>query len=161
MRPCSVNESVWAETTIERTGLRDAEFNDFYRRHFPRAVAVAHALAGSRVAEDIAQEAFWATSRRWDELENPERWLFRVIANRSRSVLRRSYAEARALGRLGVGATESIALDEPSEDFWAVVRKLPRRQAQTIALVFPFHRQELHHRWNTTHFLQELDLWTN
>ena len=53
-------------------------FDAFYKQHFARAVAVAHALAGARAAEDIAQEAFWATFRKWDDLENPERWLWNI-----------------------------------------------------------------------------------
>jgi RNA polymerase sigma-70 factor (ECF subfamily) len=125
---------------IQRTGVRvvvaEVGFEGFYRRHFPGAVALAHALAGGRVAEDIAQEAMWATFKKWDELEVPERWLFRVIANRSRSVLRRSYAEARATQRLVGGVRDIVELPEPTEEFWAVVRRLPRRQAQTVALVF-------------------------
>ncbi len=122
--------------TVERRVVADTSFEGFYRRYFPRAVALAHALAGSRVAEDIAQEALWATFKRWDELEAPERWLFRVVANRSRSVLRRSYAEARAIRRLAGRTRDVVELPEPTEEFWAVVRRLPRRQAQTVALVF-------------------------
>ena len=115
---------------------QDLDFGAFYERLFPRAVALAHALAGSRLAEDIAQDAFWATYQRWDELETPERWLMRVVANRSRSALRRSYAEARALKRLLGGADPTVTVPEPTADFWNVVKKLPRRQAQVIALVF-------------------------
>ncbi len=120
----------------KREVVADMSFEGFYRRYFPQAVALAHALAGGRVAEDIAQEALWATFKRWDELEAPERWLFRVIANRSRSVLRRSYAETRAIRRLAGGVRDVVELPEPTEEFWAVVRRLPRRQAQTVALVF-------------------------
>ncbi len=112
----------------------DSEFEVFYRQHFGRAVTLAHALAGRRGAEEIAQEAFLATYRKWDELEAPERWLWRVISNRSRSVLRRSYAEARALSRLVVGSGPKVELAEPVDGFWAVVRALPRRQVQVVAL---------------------------
>lgn len=112
-------------------------FDAFYRKHFARAVALAHALAGARVAEDIAQEAFWATFRKWDDLENPERWLWRVIANRSRSALRRRYLEARLLPRAAPGSQRDhqerlLGLDE----FWDMVRALPKRQAQVVALLY-------------------------
>ncbi len=53
--------------TVERRVVADTSFEGFYRRYFPRAVALAHALAGSRAAEDIAQEALWATFKRWDD----------------------------------------------------------------------------------------------
>lgn len=112
-------------------------FDAFYRKHFTRAVALAHALAGPRAAEDIAQEAFWATFKKWEDLEHPERWLWRVIANRSRSALRRRYLEAGLLPRL---RTEAAPVqDEASpdlEEFWAVVRVLPTRQAQVVALLY-------------------------
>jgi RNA polymerase sigma factor (sigma-70 family) len=114
---------------------RDAEFDVFYRQHFSRAVALAHAMAGRRAAEEIAQESLLAAYRRWDELEAPERWLWRVIANRSRSVLRRSYAEAKALSLLGGENASQVELAAPVEEFWAAVRALPRRQAQVVALV--------------------------
>jgi len=108
-------------------------FSVFYRDHFAGAVALAHALAGSRRAEDVAQDALLAAYRKWDELDEPEHWLRRVIANRSRSALRRAYAEARAVARIGSPPPE-VAVPVPTDDFWAVVRKLPRRQAQVIAL---------------------------
>ncbi|MGH8870489.1 MAG: sigma-70 family RNA polymerase sigma factor, partial [Acidimicrobiia bacterium] len=114
-----------------------ASFDAFYRKHFARAVALAHALAGARAAEDIAQEAFWATFKKWEDLDHPERWLWKVIANRSRSALRRRYREAGLLPRLRTEAAP--AQDEgPSdlEDFWDVVRALPRRQAQVVALLY-------------------------
>lgn len=112
-----------------------APFDAFYRKHFARAVALAHALAGARFADDIAQEAFWATFRKWDDLENPDRWLWKVIANRSRSALRRHYLEARLLPKTTpepqAGHEEKLpGLDE----FWEMVRTLPKRQAQVVAL---------------------------
>lgn len=112
-------------------------FDVFYRRYFARAVALAHALAGARAAEDIAQEAFWATFRKWDDLENPERWLWKVIANRSRSALRRRYLEARLLPHAGPESQPGHEEKLPGlDEFWEMVRALPRRQAQVVALVY-------------------------
>jgi RNA polymerase sigma-70 factor (ECF subfamily) len=112
-------------------------FDAFYRKHFPGAVALAHALAGPHAAEDIAQEAFWATFRKWEDLEHPERWLWRVIANRSRSALRRRYLEAGVLPRLRADAASVPDEASPDlEEFWAVVRALPKRQAQVVALLY-------------------------
>ena len=120
--------------TMTAESNRDSEFDVFYRQHFTMSVTLAHALAGGRAAEEIAQEALLATYRKWDELESPERWLWRVISNRSRSVLRRSYAEARAVSRLVAGSVWEVELAAPVEEFWAAVRALPRRQAQVVAL---------------------------
>ncbi|MFV1969680.1 MAG: RNA polymerase sigma factor [Acidimicrobiia bacterium] len=116
--------------------MPEETFEEFYRHNYPRAVAVARALAGARAAEDIAQDAFIAASRRWDDLVAPEYWLMRVVANRSRSVLRRRYVEARALGEIGSALAEAPELSESTEELWSVVRDLPRRQAQTVALVY-------------------------
>ena len=116
--------------------MPEETFEDFYRQNYPRAVAVARALAGARTAEDIAQDAFVAASRQWDALVQPERWLMRVVANRSRSVLRRRYTEARAIGRLANTLAEAPELSDSTEELWSVVRGLPRRQAQTVALVY-------------------------
>lgn len=111
-------------------------FDAFYRNHFTRAVALAHALAGPRAAEDIAQEAFWATFKKWEDLEHPEHWLRRVIANRSRSALRRRYLEAALLPRLRTEAASAQVEPGPDlEEFWAAVRALPKRQAQVVALL--------------------------
>ncbi|NOX21724.1 MAG: sigma-70 family RNA polymerase sigma factor [Actinobacteria bacterium] len=124
------------QAATRNSTAQDVDFDAFYERLFPRAVALAHALAGSRLAEDIAQDAFWVTYQRWDELESPERWLMRVITNRSRSALRRSYAEARALKRLFADRATTVVVPEPVADFWTAVKRLPHRQAQVIALLF-------------------------
>jgi RNA polymerase sigma factor (sigma-70 family) len=130
-----VTELNHSEDSLNFKGSPAATFDAFYRKHFARAVALAHALAGARIAEDIAQEAFWATFRKWDDLESPERWLWKVIANRSRSALRRRYLEARlqpqTMHEPRPGHEEKLpGMDE----FWDMVRTLPKRQAQVVAL---------------------------
>lgn len=126
---------------MERTRIVDEphvaakpSFSVFYREHFAAAVALAHALAGARRAEDVAQDALIAAYRKWDDLEQPEHWLRRVVANRSRSALRRAYAEAKALGRVPAPAAVEPAVPQSTDEFWAEVRNLPRRQAQVTAL---------------------------
>lgn len=131
-----VNDAAIATSDLDWWRVTDADFDAFYRRNFSRAVSVAHALAGARVAEDIAQDAFTAAYRRWSEIDEPERWLIRVVANRSRSVLRRRYAEAKALARIGGDSGRAAEIEEPADELWAVVRRLPRRQAQVIALTY-------------------------
>jgi RNA polymerase sigma-70 factor (ECF subfamily) len=116
-------------------------FESFYRREFPRAVALAYALTGSgAVAEDVAQECLIAVHRNWDRIggyDNPPAWLRRVLVNRATSLHRRRAAEWRAVQRL-VGREASSAtvpdLEPASVEVWSAVRKLPRRQAQAIAL---------------------------
>ncbi|MBI5157164.1 MAG: SigE family RNA polymerase sigma factor [Acidimicrobiia bacterium] len=115
------------------------DFDRFYAREFPKMVNVAYALSGSRMAaEDLAQEAMIAAYRRWDEvgrLERPGGWARRVVLNRAASAYHRRKAEARALLRLAPlrGGTPA-PLSEDTAGFWRAVRRLPRRQAEAIAL---------------------------
>jgi RNA polymerase sigma-70 factor, ECF subfamily len=114
-------------------------FEDFYAREFPAVVGLAFALSGSRAgSEDLAQEAFLAAHRDWDRVrgfERPDVWVRRVVSNKSMSMFRRRYAEARALARLALGtATTLPELSADDAEFWAAVRSLPRRQGQVIAL---------------------------
>jgi RNA polymerase sigma-70 factor (ECF subfamily) len=116
----------------------DAEpFEVFYRREYPRIAALARVLTGPVGAEDAAQEAMLVAYRRWREvgqMTDPAMWVRRVCANIATSQLRRRAAEARAMLRLR-GHREVTNLPEPAdEDYWSAVRKLPRRQAQVVAL---------------------------
>ncbi len=116
-------------------------FEAFYRRHYRPVLGLAIVLSGNRsVAEELAQEAFVATLRNWrrvNEMDNPGAWVRTVVANSSMSWLRRTGAHARALIRLGPTLSASRGLDIETElDLWREVRRLPRRQAQTVALVY-------------------------
>jgi len=114
-------------------------FEEFYAREFPAVVGLAFALSGSRAgSEDLAQEAFLAAHRNWDRVgtfERPDVWVRRVVSNKSMSMFRRRYAEARALSRFAMGTAATLPeLTADDAEFWAAVRSLPRRQAQVIAL---------------------------
>lgn len=118
-------------------------FERFYEREYRSVVGLAYALSGSRSAsEDLAQEAFIAAHRNWDRIggyDKPEAWVRRVVSNLSVSRFRRLSSEARAVTRLGGMRRETSVLPElPSdaEAFWGHVRRLPRRQAQAIALFY-------------------------
>jgi RNA polymerase sigma-70 factor, ECF subfamily len=113
-------------------------FDSFYRHQYPGLVALARALTGrGPTAEDLAQEAMMAAYRRWDEVsmaDHPAAWVHRVCANQATSAFRRRQAEVRALLWLGGRRRDTLELGESSEAFWAHVRRLPRRQAQVVAL---------------------------
>lgn len=114
-------------------------FEEFYATEYPAVVGLAYALSGNRwVAEDLAQEAFLAAHRKWDRIaayEQPASWVRRVVANLSVSAFRRGLAEAKALGRIALGQTSTVAeLSAEDAEFWRAVRSLPRRQAQVVAL---------------------------
>jgi RNA polymerase sigma-70 factor (sigma-E family) len=116
-------------------------FEYFYLEEYPKVVALAYALSGSRMgAEDIAQEAFLRAYRDWDRVgsyEHQAAWVRRVAANLATSGLRRRLLEARVLARLA-GRWEAAVEPLAGEDaqFWVAVRRLPRRQAQAVALYY-------------------------
>lgn len=130
----TVSDSSAADRTIPIVETLE----ELYRREFPSIVALAYVLSGSRTAaEDLAQEAFLAAHRRWEIIsgyENPSAWVRRVCINRSTSLLRRRMSEARALARFAARPTLPAELPPDAEAFWTAVRRLPRRQAQVIAL---------------------------
>jgi RNA polymerase sigma-70 factor (ECF subfamily) len=113
-------------------------FENFYERELRSVVGLAYALSGSRVAaEDLAQEAFLAAHKQWDRIsryEKPSAWVRRVVANMSVSMFRRKMTEAKALARMRPEAAYLPELPSESDHFWKVVRGLPKRQAQAIAL---------------------------
>jgi DNA-directed RNA polymerase specialized sigma24 family protein len=115
-------------------------FEEFYEREFEAVAALAYALSGSRVAsDDLAQEAFLAAYRRWGEIgryERPGAWVRRVVANRSVSIVRRRMAQARAIARLGGGSAVTGEIGPDAVDVWRAVRRLPKRQAQAVALFY-------------------------
>jgi len=117
-------------------------FDAFYAREYPSLVALALVLTGSRThAEDVAQDAMLAAYRRWDEvavMEFPAAWARRVCANVATSWTRRRLVEGRALLRLRGRRTSVEALDDAASEFWAEVRRLPRRQAECLALFYMY-----------------------
>ncbi len=120
---------------------RGEDFERFYRREYRQVVGLAFVLCGSwDTAQDLSQEAFAAAYRKWDRIsgyDKPGAWVRRVVANRAISLTRRRRAEVRALRSLS--SRRDIEADEiPAADaaVWAAVRKLPRRQAQVVALTY-------------------------
>lgn len=113
-------------------------FDVFYARERQQVIGLAYVLSGSRSgAEDIAQDAFLAALRNWDKIgiyDDPAAWVRRVVANRSVSAMRRGAAEARALIRLGSLGSAVPELSADSMATWDAVRRLPKRQAQVVAL---------------------------
>lgn len=115
-------------------------FEQFYRREFPRLLALARALAGDRWAEDVAHDSMLVTYRDWTRIslmDSPAGYVHRICAHKAVSWMRRASAERRALRRV---VTRSVVTVEPmsadNERFWAEVRRLPRRQAEAVALFY-------------------------
>ncbi len=111
-------------------------FDAFFAHEHKRVLAVCIALVGRGAGEDVAQEAFIRTFVRWDRvrtLERPQAWVRRVAINLATSRARRIAAETRAFMRSPRIGAETAVVDAESR-FWEEVRRLPRRQAQAVAL---------------------------
>jgi RNA polymerase sigma-70 factor (ECF subfamily) len=126
---------------VESEQLTQGSFADFYRREWRDVVGLGFVLTGDRfVAEELAQEGFVAACRRWDQvgdMDKPGAWVRRVVVNQSVSWFRRRGVERRAMERMGnPGGPADLSVDDRSAEVWAAVRLLPRRQGQTIALVY-------------------------
>ena len=116
------------------------DFDAFYGRDVRGVIGLAYVLSGSRSgAEDLAQEAFLAAYRHWSRVgiyDNPGAWVRRVVANNAVSTARRRVSEAKSLVRLRHERVVVPELAEDNEALWAAVRRLPRRQAQVVALCY-------------------------
>jgi RNA polymerase sigma factor (sigma-70 family) len=136
--PDAVATDVARRAVLGATAV-DVDFAAFYRREFPRTLALARSLCGSwAVAEELTQEAFVVAHRRWRRvqgLDDPGQWVRRVAANRSVSAFRRSQAERRAVARLGARA-EVVDPPAPDDELLARIASLPRKQALAIAAVY-------------------------
>jgi RNA polymerase sigma-70 factor (ECF subfamily) len=113
-------------------------FDEFFDAEYRRVVGLAYALCGRRMlAEELAQDAFLKAYQRWSVVstyDDPGAWVRRVVANLATSTLRRRFREARALTRLAARrpVPEELPLDDAA--FWTAVQRLPKRQAQCVAL---------------------------
>jgi len=115
-------------------------FDEFYRLELPGLLTLARALGGRGAADDIAQEAMLTTYRKWHEVErldDPTQWVRRTCANLAVSAFRRRMVELRGLTKLA-GRAQPTPVEEPSEEFWEAVPRLPRRQAQCAALRYVY-----------------------
>lgn len=113
-------------------------YDAFFRIEYPRLVTLATAMTGDRrVAEELAQEALLRAHVRWSRLatyDMPGAWVRRVTINLASSSRARRGREQRALDRLGSQRAAVAPYDYADDDFWALVRQLPRRQAAAVAL---------------------------
>jgi len=128
-----------AEVERRDPGVQVPEaFEAFYRSEYSAVVAVVYGLTGgAAVAEDLAQEAFLRAHRDWtrvEQMDSPAAWVRRVAVNLAMSRFRRLRAEAGARLRLGRPSASWDVSDTDHQAFWSEVRRLPRRQAQVIAL---------------------------
>jgi RNA polymerase sigma-70 factor (ECF subfamily) len=127
--------------TEPQTGARalplQETFPAFYRREYPKMVAIAAAVSGNRgIAEDLAQEAMLRAHRHWNRIsayDRPGAWARRATINLSLSATKRAAAEFRRMVRIAEASTLP-APDASDDRVWHAVAKLPRNQRAAIAL---------------------------
>jgi len=115
------------------------DFEEFFVDHYRPVVRLGVALAGrADVGEELAQEAFVRAFRHWDRIgtyDDAGAWVRRVLLNLAMSSFRRKTREARALARWWTRNERATAgATVIDDDFLAMLRGLPRRQAQCLAL---------------------------
>ncbi len=116
------------------------DFDSFYRSEYDRLVRVAFALCGRLdVAEELTQDAMMKVYSRWSRVrsfESPGAFARRIVVNNALSSLRRRKSETKALLRFRGSAADHVTVDPDVDDFWRLVRTLPTRQAQVVALYY-------------------------
>lgn len=126
----------WSTAATEPVSVN---FRSFYLDEYPQIVAVAAGLTGDRAAaEDIAQEALSRAWARWAKVssyDKPGAWVRRVAINLATSRARKLANETTTRTKLKLHTPTSVApVELPDESLWEEVRKLPKRQAQAVAL---------------------------
>jgi RNA polymerase sigma factor (sigma-70 family) len=108
-------------------------FDAFFIRERTRAVRLAWLLTRSEAAaEDVAQDAFLAVHRRFEELDSPSAYLSRVVVNRSRRWHARRARDADMATRLAA-ASGGDGDDAGGPDYLLdVIYPLPFRQRVAI-----------------------------
>jgi RNA polymerase sigma factor (sigma-70 family) len=117
-------------TEDQRDGSRD-DFDVRFRELYPRAVALGIRMLGNRAAaEDIASETMARALMRWDRLDHDRvaGWVLRVTANQAIDLMRR---KGRTLEPGVIDLEDTTTLRLALAD---ALRRLPRRQRETIAL---------------------------
>ncbi|QNN54683.1 RNA polymerase sigma factor [Nocardioides mesophilus] len=122
----------------EGHGANDADdFESFYRREYPHLLVLARVMAGPAVADDVVQETMLTAYHQWEDVQSyasPVGWLRTVCLRKAVNVVRRRSVERRVLGVLRNQPAAPVADVGDGEAFWSLVRTLPQRQAQVVAL---------------------------
>ena len=113
-------------------------FDAFHRREYPGLHAVAAALGGTEVANDLVQDTMLRALVQWRRvsfLDRPGGWCHRVLLNVCRSWYRRRRTEVRHWSRqravepvVGGPSAHTVA-------FCGAVRRLPARLRSAVVLL--------------------------
>lgn len=122
---------------------RDQRLHDLFVAQYESLVRLAALLVDDRSnAEEVAQDAFVRLHRSWSKLRDPDAapaYLRSSVMNIARSRLRRLRVARRHTPRSSVDAApaEERAIErEEGREVLALLRALPRRQKECLALRF-------------------------
>ena len=108
-------------------------FAEFYRDNYGRMVRLAYLLTGSvDSAQDLVQDAFVRTHRRWEQVVTPQAYVQRAVVNACLSDRRRRWRERKAVGAIRLTDASLMAADE----LFDALASLPARQRAAIVLRF-------------------------
>ena len=115
-------------------------FEAFYDAEYTALLKLGYVLGGSRgIAEDLVQETMLRAYRHWSKVshyDKPGAWARRVLVNLATSRGRKLTSEAKAMVRLRNRRIDDSQQNPQSEELWRELRKLPARQAHTLALFY-------------------------
>jgi RNA polymerase sigma-70 factor (sigma-E family) len=107
------------------------DFDATYVREFGGLVRLAVLLVDDvNRAEEVVQDAFIKSHRRWHRIDNHRAYLRSAVLNGCRSELRRRRLWRRSVSQL---VTPSSSMDSPDEVF-DIIRKLPRKQREVLVM---------------------------
>jgi RNA polymerase sigma factor (sigma-70 family) len=117
------------------TARRADDFDEFFRRVYPRLLTATTRIAGDvGVAEDAAIEAMTKAFVRWPKvrsLPHCDAWVLRVAINETLRYMRRDRIRTAAPPTAILGATDTVAVHVA---LVAAVSLLPRRQREAVGL---------------------------
>jgi RNA polymerase sigma-70 factor (sigma-E family) len=112
-------------------GAVTPSFDALYISEFGGLVRLAMLLVDDvNRAEEVVQDAFIKSHRRWNRIDNHRAYLRSAVLNGSRSELRRRRLWRRSVPQL---VTPSSSIDVPDEVF-DVIQKLPRKQREVLVM---------------------------
>lgn len=116
----------------------EEDFSGWYHRSHPRMVVALTAFTGSRdLAHEAVAEACLRAWERWPRVSraaNIDGWVYRTACNVARRRAKRAATERRLLLLLSRVEPATQPPADADGDLWQVMRQLPARQRQVIAL---------------------------
>ncbi|MGW5748518.1 RNA polymerase sigma factor [Amycolatopsis sp. NPDC003861] len=144
-----VSDALAGEVAEHDLGARS--FEEFFRVTFPSVVShlIKQGVDHSD-AVDVAQESMLAVYDKWNEVQHPRAFVFKVAVLRARDLWRKQYRRKSSAGELAnlladeelAPSAEDVALGRSAELTLSLLAKLPIRQRQVLAFWMDGFRAE-------------------